>query len=198
MFTLIIAFSVSTVAFAQVASNLEQGSKSITQNINDTDLGEKIPSFEFIDENGVPLENVKIIEFNQNDSSDDYKATYEIRQNVPNSNDSKTIEPQDLVVATATMSVEKLSDRKYRVNYNFICTHIMTQIDLVVYKDYPYDYNPAKRTVLPKARTYSGSVDLDYVSTGTYTVKVLGQVCTTSGWLANVVSAGTRTIAILE
>ena len=199
IFTLIIAFSMSTTAFAQVDSNLEQESELITKSINDTDFNKESLPFEFVDESGDPLKNVEIIESNQNNSDDGSETTFEIRQDIQNSNKDSLVEPKALVIAVGTMSVKKIEDKQYRVTYDYYCTDVMTKIDLICYKDYPNESNPYKRTIRPNARTYSNTVDLYYTSSGTYTLKLYAQVTSKKeGLLAGVVSSGTKKIVIFD
>ena len=139
--SLVIVFSMSATAFAQVDSNSEQDSQLITENINDTSVNMESLPLEFVDENGDPLQNVKITEFNKNASDEGYNATFEIRQETQDNNNTQA-EPKGLVIALGEMSVEKIAARQYRITYSFQCTSNMTLINLTAYKKYPNETNP--------------------------------------------------------
>ena len=144
--------------------------------------------------------SVKIVETDLTDLPEHvvYEAYFEIEPAEYANQSSANIIP---TIVTGTMKISERSHYVYdcTLTYNTLSLtgDYMTDLAIGVYRDYPDLL--ATHHYSPNTQTFSVTVPLVYIRSGTYTVKVFTQVTTAQcGLLASPVSSGTRTVVILD
>ena len=144
--------------------------------------------------------SVKLVETDLNDLPEHvvYEAYFEIRPAEYADQSSANIIP---TIVTGTMQISERSHYVYNctLTYNTLSLtgDYITNLAIGVYRDYPDLL--ATHHYSPNTQTFSVTVPLVYIRSGTYTVKVFTQVTTAQcGLLASPVSSGTRTVVIFD